>query len=218
MPTLSRKRSGLPRHQVFPDLSLVRFLCSVLKLCVLRLQEYSLVPRDNTCSENEGRTLSGEVRCCALVKKPLFVGVIDRRAASHFPSIVLARQVCAHCSRATVDCPHFPELPLRLLLVGHNPSQKAWEQGYYYANISQNAMMRLLRGNVKHPHPLPAHQSRLDSFGLIPPWFALQDQDQMPLSVGVGLVDVIPEVRRNAVRAGNGATRELDPTKTVCFD
>lgn len=53
--------------------------------------------------------------------------------------------VCAACTQAHRVCTHHPELGLRALLVGHNPSTTAWKQGYFYANPG-NAFMRLLKG------------------------------------------------------------------------
>ena len=35
--------------------------------------------------------------------------------------------VCDDCFQSGDQCPHYPEVPLRLLIIGHNPSQKTWE-------------------------------------------------------------------------------------------
>lgn len=68
--------------------------------------------------------------------------------------------------------PGEPEWPLRLIIVGHNPSEKAWELGHYYANPS-NRMWKLL-----------------SAAGIVPPAFAASDDDDCPISCGVGFTDV----------------------------
>lgn len=141
---------------------------------------------------------------------------------------------CGLCFRARRPCPHCPELPLRLLLLGHNPSELAFRTGYAYGNPS-NAMMRLLRGN-KPRSPLPETgvgdtaakgADTADSSvgeasatpttfpagtaspprslpktagwpGLIPPWWGLEQQADMPLATGVGFLDVRPDPGSNA--------------------
>lgn len=35
--------------------------------------------------------------------------------------------VCDDCFQGGIQCSHYPELPLRLLIIGHNPSEKTWE-------------------------------------------------------------------------------------------
>ena len=44
-------------------------------------------------------------------------------------------------------CDHFSEGPLRLLLVGHNPSEHSWRTGWAYSNPS-NAFWKLMCGAV----------------------------------------------------------------------
>lgn len=70
-----------------------------------------------------------------------------------------------------------PELlgnaPLRLILVGHNPSDHAWKSGHYYSNPS-NWMWRLLKAT-----------------GIAPPEVrGAEDDHLMPEYAGVGFVDV----------------------------
>lgn len=40
--------------------------------------------------------------------------------------------ICADCFEHTQPCVHYPERRLRLLIVGHNPSDHAWKTGYSY--------------------------------------------------------------------------------------
>ena len=67
--------------------------------------------------------------------------------------------------------------PLRLLIVGHNPSDMAWEQGHYYANPS-NWMWKILleTGLAPSEHVKGCH-----------------DDFKMPCVAGVGLCDVVCE-------------------------
>ncbi|EFJ51932.1 hypothetical protein VOLCADRAFT_116135 [Volvox carteri f. nagariensis] len=63
--------------------------------------------------------------------------------------------------------------PLRLIIVGHNPSAHAWQSGHYYSNPS-NHMWRLLVAT-----------------GIAPSWVrGAQDDDRLPGAVGVGFLDV----------------------------
>lgn len=69
--------------------------------------------------------------------------------------------------------PGEPEWPLRLLIVGHNPSEKAWELGHYYANPS-NKMWKLLT-----------------AAGIVPTGFTASDDDKCPITSGVGFTDLV---------------------------
>ncbi|WIA35650.1 hypothetical protein OEZ86_004062 [Tetradesmus obliquus] len=63
--------------------------------------------------------------------------------------------------------------PLRLILIGHNPSEHAWHTGHYYSNPS-NRMWRIL-----------------ESAGITPPGVSGPEADDvMPAAVGVGFTDV----------------------------
>ncbi len=151
-----------------------------------------------------------------VVKQPGRAGLYRERLQS----------VCGACVAGEVPCPHRPELPLRLILLGHNPSERSFRDGYGYANPS-NAMMRLLRGQgtARHAQVAPGTPSaaapaaaassaapavpsadaapasgaaagimgQTDWVGLVPPWAPLSWQDEMPLAVGVGFMDVRPD-------------------------
>ncbi|CAM9736578.1 unnamed protein product [Scytosiphon promiscuus] len=65
-----------------------------------------------------------------------------------------------------------PEWPLRVIVVGHNPSEKAWELGHYYGNPS-NRMWKLL-----------------STAGIIPPDFTASNDGDCPITSGVGFTDV----------------------------
>ena len=73
--------------------------------------------------------------------------------------------------------PGEPEWPLRLIVVGHNPSEKAWELGHYYANPS-NRMWKLL-----------------SAAGIVPPGLVASDDDDCPIKCGVGFTDVVRRFR-----------------------
>lgn len=63
--------------------------------------------------------------------------------------------------------------PLRLVLVGHNPSEVAWQRGHYYANPSNRMWPILIKT------------------GLVPPGTTgPEDDDQLPTTWGVGFTDV----------------------------
>ncbi|KXZ56817.1 hypothetical protein GPECTOR_1g736 [Gonium pectorale] len=65
------------------------------------------------------------------------------------------------------------DAPLRLVIVGHNPSEHAWQSGHYYSNPS-NLMWRILI-----------------STGIAPPGTrGAEDDDRLPREAGVGFLDV----------------------------
>jgi len=66
-----------------------------------------------------------------------------------------------------------PERPLRLILIGHNPSAAAWRDGHYYSNPS-NRMWRLLGGA-----------------GIIPLHYSAKDDDSCPSTCGIGFTDLV---------------------------
>ena len=73
-----------------------------------------------------------------------------------------------------------PEIPLRLILVGHNPSAAAWRDGHYYSN-SSNRMWKLLGGA-----------------GIIPPHYTAKDDDRCPATCGIGFTDLVRSVIERA--------------------
>ena len=73
---------------------------------------------------------------------------------------------CPACFSSRVTCLHFPEVPLRLLLIGHNPSDHAWESGFPYSNPS-NRLWGLMRASrVVPPSFLPSHADTAPSLGV----------------------------------------------------
>lgn len=66
-----------------------------------------------------------------------------------------------------------PELPLILLIVGHNPSNQSWLKGHYYANPN-NRMWSLLRQS-----------------GLAPSSFTCKNDKDCPGELGIGFTDLI---------------------------
>ena len=95
--------------------------------------------------------------------------------------------VCAECaatpgpvaSSPAPRCPHGVERRLRLLLVGHNPSDHSWRGGLYYSNPT-NRMWGLLTGRL----------GSLRWDGILPVESPIEAQNILPSQYGVGLTDV----------------------------
>lgn len=79
---------------------------------------------------------------------------------------------CAACFAARLPCPHFAERPLRLLLIGHNPSTHAWTSGYPYSNPT-NRFWKLM-----------------SAARLVPDIFKAADADAAPSLLGMGITDL----------------------------
>ena len=112
--------------------------------------------------------------------------------------------VCQACHDAREPCTHWPEVPLKLLIVGHNPSDSAWDAGFAYAN-SSNMFMRLLAGYTG----LREATATMDHSLLPPAWMAqvqaaattqdrnaalgdaLLRQHDMPACLGIGITDLM---------------------------
>jgi hypothetical protein len=88
--------------------------------------------------------------------------------------------VCTACFEARVPCGHYPELPLRCLIVGHNPSTHAFTSGYAYSNPT-NRLLALVNGTFAGGPPYA---------GLLPAWADFPFQDWAPLHRGVGFSDL----------------------------
>lgn len=110
------------------------------------------------------------------VEKPVFVAPAPAKYRERFAS------VCEDCFNKSLGCDHFEEVPLKLLLIGHNPSDASWASGFNYANPT-NRMLKLLRGDSLGP----TH----DAFdGVLGKHTKLQDQNHMPHRIGIGFTDV----------------------------
>jgi G:T/U-mismatch repair DNA glycosylase len=88
--------------------------------------------------------------------------------------------ICPECFGTNDVCAHFPELPLRCVLVGHNPSEHAFQSGFFYSNPT-NRMWGLLTGTFGTGKPFP---------GLVPANWLIQKQNDLPLHCGIGLTDL----------------------------
>lgn len=88
--------------------------------------------------------------------------------------------VCTTCFNSRVPCGHFPELPLRCLIVGHNPSTHAFASGFAYSNPT-NRLLALVNGTFSGGPPYE---------GLLPAWADFPYQDWAPLHRGVGFSDL----------------------------
>ena len=100
---------------------------------------------------------------------------------------------CRACFSASAPCAHHPERRLRLLIVGHNPSDTAWRTGFPYANGTNRFWKLMAMG------------------ALVPPGFAASDADAAPALLGMGITDVgcdpgsdAAAFKRAAMRAWRG--------------
>lgn len=91
--------------------------------------------------------------------------------------------ICAACFENASPCCHFPELPLRCLILGNNPSDDAFATGYNYANPT-NRFMLLLKGALG--------EEALHFSGLFPRDAEFPYQNICAIDRGVGLTDLSP--------------------------
>lgn len=103
--------------------------------------------------------------------------------------------ICDSCMEADTVCRHFPEVPLRCLLHGHNPSEHAFQSGYFYSNPT-NRMWLLLTGTLG-----PDASSHFE--GMVPPGAAIEHQNRLALERGVGLSDLGVEPGNDAASYSN---------------
>ncbi|KAF0698714.1 Aste57867_10668 [Aphanomyces stellatus] len=87
--------------------------------------------------------------------------------------------ICDACFDQVQECPHYPDQPLKLLIVGHNPSDHAWQSGFSYSNPS-NRLWKLLAGDF----------SNVTWDGVLPKDWAMTDQNRMPHELGIGFSDL----------------------------
>ena len=80
--------------------------------------------------------------------------------------------ICDSCFSASAACTHFPEVPLRLIVLGHNPSTTAWSTGFSYAHGS-NRMWSLLGES-----------------GIVPNDWDCTDSNRIAGDIGVGITDL----------------------------
>ncbi|KAF1329107.1 hypothetical protein FI667_g6208, partial [Globisporangium splendens] len=86
--------------------------------------------------------------------------------------------ICDECFQSAVKCTHHPEQMLRLLIVGHNPSDHAWTSGFSYR----------LHG--------------LSWQGILPPDSPVAMQNAMPYLFGVGFTSIGLEPGNDAAKYG----------------
>jgi hypothetical protein len=96
--------------------------------------------------------------------------------------------VCQPCFEARLVCGHYPELPLRTLELGHNPSEHAFESGFFYSNPT-NRMWALLTGAAFGKAATDGAAGPLYE-GVVPHGWPLAAQNATPLHVGLGYTDL----------------------------
>lgn len=99
--------------------------------------------------------------------------------------------ICQDCFHQVQPCSHYREHRLRLLIVGHNPSDHAWKDGYSYSNPT-NRMWRLLTGTLS-----PQMWE-----GILPATAHISEQNIMPHVVGVGFTSIGLEPGNDASKYG----------------
>ncbi|OWZ01664.1 hypothetical protein PHMEG_00026906 [Phytophthora megakarya] len=99
--------------------------------------------------------------------------------------------ICDHCFAQGQPCTHYSERRLRLLIVGHNPSDHAWKTGYSYSNPT-NRMWMLLTGTLA-PHSWE---------GVVPSTARIVEQNIMPHIYGVGFTSIGLEPGNDASKYG----------------
>lgn len=87
------------------------------------------------------------------------------------------------------------DAPLRLIIVGHNPSEEAWRRGHVYAHPSNHVSFSwpLFSGNYLNPRYLMIQMwPILRKTGIAPPdqIRGCEDDDKMQSVAGVGFLDL----------------------------
>ncbi|OQS00113.1 hypothetical protein THRCLA_06217 [Thraustotheca clavata] len=99
--------------------------------------------------------------------------------------------ICDECFEKVIPCTHYADVPLRLLIVGHNPSENAWTSGFSYSNPS-NRMWKLLMGDF--------HGRQWS--GILPQDWSMTEQNVMPHGLGIGFSDLGHEAGNDAAAYG----------------
>lgn len=118
---------------------------------------------DETIDQTD--TIHGNVNPKSKSSKSKVAGKMSKQGVSE-PSSSTGFLREKYCS------PNGMEIPLRLLIVGHNPSEKSWIKGHYYANPS-NRMWPILR-----------------ECGIVPASYTCESDDICPSELGIGFTDL----------------------------
>lgn len=86
--------------------------------------------------------------------------------------------ISAEAFQQRIPCPENAEVPLRLLLIGHNPSEHAWASGVGYSNPT-NRLWPLLRASGVLPAPWRQDEPLLSL------------NNNMAGELGIGITDVL---------------------------
>ena len=97
---------------------------------------------------------------------------------------------CEACERDRKHCAHHAEVPLKLLIIGHNPSDHSWESGYSYSNPSNNMWKLLVRGEI------------------IPSAWTSDDCPRLAGELGIGFTDAGTEPGNDANAYGRAVMKE----------
>ncbi|KAG2499959.1 hypothetical protein HYH03_002244 [Edaphochlamys debaryana] len=104
-------------------------------------------------------------------RRPRAASASNPAAPATSPATAAAAAAAAGAAPGVLE--KLGDAPLRLVVVGHNPSAHAWASGHYYSNPS-NHMWRILIAT-----------------GIAPPGTrGAQDDDRLPGAAGVGFLDV----------------------------
>lgn len=100
--------------------------------------------RTGTGSETESgpRAAAADAEADAVVRRYPFIAPHPAKWRERYAP------VCASCEAARLPCLHHPEKPLKLLVIGHNPSNHSWASGFSYSNPSNQFWKLLVKGGI----------------------------------------------------------------------
>lgn len=111
-------------------------------------------------------------------------------------------------------CKHNQEKQLKLLIIGHNPSDHAWKSGNMYSNPT-NRMWKLLTGSFQPESSSVRLLNAYDIKGIIGSTLTIDDQNTLPKDYGIGFCDlgVVP-----GNQADSFSKDELEKWRVDLFD
>jgi len=161
------------RGCLFPKSRSCRFVCLLSFIILLltitppRVAAFSMV----TAARRKASGVSAAAAAAQHKKTAVPAAVVVRKAVTS--TSAQSSSSSSSSSEGLQEKYGNPERPLRLILIGHNPSAAAWRDGHYYSNPS-NRMWRLLGGA-----------------GIIPLHYSAKDDDSCPSTCGIGFTDLV---------------------------